>query len=79
MTSDTATAPTTHEGVRRFVEWAAELCQPDAIHWVTGSIEERDQLNQLLVDGGTFTRLDDAKKPDSFHCASDPSDVARVE
>ena len=79
MTSDTATAPTTHEGVRRFVEWAADLCQPDAIHWVTGSIEERDQLNQLLVDGGTFTRLDDAKKPDSFHCASDPSDVARVE
>ena len=79
MTSDTATAPTTHEGVRRFVEWAADLCQPDAIHWVTGSIEERDQLNQLLVDGGTFTRLDDAKKPGSFHCASDPSDVARVE
>ena len=79
MTSDTATAPTTHEGVRRFVEWAADLCQPDDIHWVTGSIEERDQLNQLLVDGGTFTRLDDAKKPDSFHCASDPSDVARVE
>jgi phosphoenolpyruvate carboxykinase (GTP) len=79
MTSDTATAPTTHEGVRRFVEWAADLCQPDAIHWVTGTIEERDQLNQLLVDGGTFTRLDDAKKPHSFHCASDPSDVARVE
>ncbi|MFN8192334.1 MAG: hypothetical protein U0R78_18305 [Nocardioidaceae bacterium] len=34
---------------------------------------------KLLVDGGTFTRLDDAKKLDSFHCASDPSDVARVE
>ncbi|MFN8195339.1 MAG: phosphoenolpyruvate carboxykinase (GTP) [Nocardioidaceae bacterium] len=73
------TAPTSHQGIKDFVAWAAELTKPDAIHWVTGTEEERDALNQHLVDAGTFTRLDDAKKPSSFHCASDPSDVARVE
>ncbi|HLR86066.1 MAG TPA: phosphoenolpyruvate carboxykinase (GTP), partial [Nocardioidaceae bacterium] len=31
------------------------------------------------VAAGTFVRLDDSKKPNSFWCASDPADVARVE
>ena len=34
-------------------------------------------MARQLVDAGTFTRLE--KKPNSFWCASDPSDVARVE
>jgi phosphoenolpyruvate carboxykinase (GTP) len=33
----------------------------------------------LLVENGTFTRLNPELRPNSFYCASDPSDVARVE
>ncbi len=59
-------------------EWA-EIFQPDAIEWCDGSDEEWDRLTSLLVEQGSFTRLDDAKRPNSFLCNSDPADVARVE
>ncbi len=59
-------------------EWA-EIFQPDAIEWCDGSDEEWDRLTSLLVDQGSFTRLDDSKRPNSFLCNSDPADVARVE
>ena len=36
-------------------------------------------LTSLLVKNGTFTRLNPKLRPNSFYCASDPSDVARVE
>src|SRR4051812_13417504 len=55
----------------------AELTTPDRVVWVDGSDEEWERLTTKLVDAGTFTRLQ--AKPNSFWCASDPSDVARVE
>jgi phosphoenolpyruvate carboxykinase (GTP) len=89
MTADTQTrptaqddsepTPTTHQGILDFVAEVAAMTTPDRIHWCTGSDEEWAELTEALVATGTFTRLDPAKKPNSFHCASDPSDVARVE
>ncbi len=78
-TTGTTQQPTTHEGIRAWVTEVAELTQPDRIHWCTGSDEEWTQLTDALVETGTFVRLDESKKPNSFWAASDPTDVARVE
>lgn len=82
MTTDTTTtspSPTTHEGILSWVTEIAELTQPDSIHWCTGDAAEWEQLTSALVESGTFTRLNEDKKPNSFLAQSDPTDVARVE
>ena len=73
------TVPTKHEKLLAWVEQVAALTQPDDVHWCTGSADEYDSLCQGLVDAGTFTRLDEAKRPNSYLGFSDPGDVARVE
>ena len=78
MTTKTA-APASHPKLTSWVEEMTALTQPDAVHWCDGSAEEYDALCRTLVDAGTFERLSDAKRPDSYLALSDPGDVARVE
>ncbi len=67
---------------QKLLDWVgdvAELCQPDGVHWCDGSQAEYDHMIDLMVQGGTATRLNAAKRPGSILVRSDPSDVARVE
>lgn len=62
-----------------WVKDMAEFFKADKIHWCDGSEEEYDMLCKLLVEKGTFIPLNPEKRPNSYACFSDPSDVARVE
>jgi phosphoenolpyruvate carboxykinase (GTP) len=73
------TAPTTHTELVRWVREVAELTQPAEVVWCDGSPDEWTRTTEALVAAGTFVRLNDEKKPNSFYAASDPTDVARVE
>ena len=73
------TPPTTNKHLIRWVEKMADLCQPAAIHWVDGSVEENELLCQRLVDAGTFQRLNQELWPGCYYARSAPNDVARVE
>jgi phosphoenolpyruvate carboxykinase (GTP) len=79
LSETTAAAPTKHAKLLAWVDEVADLVQPDAVHWCDGSAEEYDALCQRQVDAGTFERLDEAKRPNSYLARSDPADVARVE
>ncbi len=67
---------------RKLIDWVdhwADIFEPSETYWCDGSAEEYDRLAQLLVDGGSFTKLSDTKRPNSYLALSDPDDTARVE
>lgn len=70
---------TTNQRLQQWVDEWADVLRPDSIHWCDGSAEEYDRFAAELVESGTFTKLDEAKRPNSYWAHSDPGDVARVE
>jgi phosphoenolpyruvate carboxykinase (GTP) len=71
--------PTENARLLSWVREVADLTTPDRIVWCDGSADEWDRVTTRLVEAGTFVRLDERNKPNSFWAASDPDDVARVE
>ena len=72
-------ATTSNHKLTDWVDHWVQVMEPDAVEWCDGSDEEWQRLTALLVETGTFTRLDEHKRPNSFLALSDPGDVARVE
>ena len=52
------------------------LCKPSSVHLCNGSDSEYNMLCEQMVKAGTFLKL---KRPNSYLCRSNPSDVSRVE
>ena len=72
-------SPLIQSEIKAWVNSIAKQCNAKNIHWCDGSKQEKDDLCELLVKKGTFIKLNQQKRPNSFACFSDPSDVARVE
>lgn len=68
-----------NDKLKNFINEVKDKCNPDSVKICDGSKEEYNALCQLMVDQGTFVKLNENKWPNSYACNSDPSDVARVE
>ncbi len=67
---------------KELIEWVnqmADMCKPDSVYWCNGSDEEYREMTDQLIKNGTFLKLNENKRPNSYYCISNPADVARVE
>ena len=72
-------AKTNNEALLGWIKTVFYLAKPDQVYICDGSQEEYDRLCMQMVESGTFIRLNEEKRPNSFLCRSDPKDVARME
>ena len=79
MTEIHTPARITNPGLVKWVSEMAALCKPESVYWCDGSDGEFDRLCKQMVESGTFIKLSEDKRPNSFLARSHPSDVARVE
>ena len=71
--------PTENRSLIDWVDHWQKIFEPSQIHWCDGSEDEYEKFTQELVDAGTFIRLNEELRPNSFLARSDPNDVARGE
>ncbi|MEC9034817.1 MAG: phosphoenolpyruvate carboxykinase (GTP) [Actinomycetota bacterium] len=70
---------TTNKDLIEWVENWAKILNPKEIYWCDGSEEEAETLTWQLQQSGTFQKLNESLRPNSYLALSDPNDVARVE
>ncbi len=70
---------TKNKKLQAWVDEMTALCQPDNVVWCDGSDKEWDEMWDIMVKGGTARKLNEEKRPNSYHVNSIPADVARVE
>ena len=81
LNTDLSAAPSyvRHRRLREWVARIVELAKPERVVWCDGSEAENEHLCGELVSAGTFLRLNDKLRPQSYLARSHPTDVARME
>jgi phosphoenolpyruvate carboxykinase (GTP) len=79
LTNQNKISMTKNQNLLNWVKEMADMCQPDNIYWCDGSEDEFNRMADELVSNGTFIKLNEHARPNSYYCQSDPKDVARVE
>ncbi len=67
------------KNLKQWLQGWIDLCTPDAVVFCDGSTGQYDKVANELVNAGSFIKLNEKKKPNSYAVRSDVGDVARVE